>query len=62
MSDFAKVVLAMLGIAAKLERHRVMARITRGRSDAKAKGVKFDRKPIRIAAPAEGGLQADRGR
>jgi DNA invertase Pin-like site-specific DNA recombinase len=42
--DFAELVLAMLGVAAKLEpphsrTHR------KGRSDAKAKGVKFGRKP-----------------
>ena len=37
--DFAELVLAMLGVAAKLER------IARGRDDAKAKGVKFGRKP-----------------
>ena len=36
---FAELVLAMLGVAAKLER------IARGRDDAKAKGVKFGRKP-----------------
>jgi DNA invertase Pin-like site-specific DNA recombinase len=43
--DFAEVVLAMLGVAAKLERRRIMERTARGRADAKAKGVKFGRKP-----------------
>ena len=38
-------VLAMLGVAAKLERRRIMERTARGRADAKAKGVKFGRKP-----------------
>jgi DNA invertase Pin-like site-specific DNA recombinase len=41
--DFAELVLAMLGVAAKLERHRIAERTARGR--AKAKGVKFGRKP-----------------
>jgi DNA invertase Pin-like site-specific DNA recombinase len=45
-SDFAELVLAMLGVAAKLERRRIMERTARGRADAKAKGVKFGRKPI----------------
>ena len=45
-SDFAELVLAMLGVAAKLERRRIAERTARGRADAKAKGVKFGRKPI----------------
>ncbi len=44
-SDFAEVVLAMLGVAAKLERRRIKERTARGRANAKAKGVKFGRKP-----------------
>ena len=44
-SDFAEVVLAIFGVAAKLERRRVRDRTERGRADAKAKGVKFGRKP-----------------
>ncbi len=44
-SDFAELVLAMLGVAAKLERCRIAERTARGRADAKAKGVKFGRKP-----------------
>jgi DNA invertase Pin-like site-specific DNA recombinase len=44
-SDFAELVLAMLGVAAKLERRRIIARTARGRADAKAPGVKFGRKP-----------------
>jgi DNA invertase Pin-like site-specific DNA recombinase len=40
--DFAELVLAMLGVAAKLERRRIAERTARGRADAKAKG----RKPI----------------
>ena len=35
----------MLGVAAKLERRRIKERTARGRADAKAKGVKFGRKP-----------------
>lgn len=44
-SDFAELVLATLGVAAKLERRRIAERTARGRADAKAKGVKFGRKP-----------------
>src|SRR6202140_5295849 len=44
-SDFAELVLAILGVAAKLERRRIMERTARGRADAKAKGVRFGRKP-----------------
>ena len=44
-SDFAELVLAMLGVAAKLERRRIKERTERGRADAKAKGVKFGRPP-----------------
>jgi DNA invertase Pin-like site-specific DNA recombinase len=44
-SDFAELVLAMLGVAAKFERRRIAERTARGRADAKAKGVKFGRKP-----------------
>jgi DNA invertase Pin-like site-specific DNA recombinase len=44
-SDFAELVLAMLGVAAKLERRCIMERTARGRSDAKVNGVVFRRKP-----------------
>jgi DNA invertase Pin-like site-specific DNA recombinase len=40
-----ELVLAMLGVAAKLERRRIAERTALGRADAKAKGVKFGRKP-----------------
>ncbi len=46
MGDFAELVLAMLGVAAKLERRRIAERTARSRADAKANGVKFGRKPI----------------
>jgi DNA invertase Pin-like site-specific DNA recombinase len=45
-SDFAEVIFAILGVAAKLERRRILERTARGRADAKANGVKFGRKPI----------------
>jgi len=51
--DFAELVLAMLGVAAKLERRRIAERTARGRADAKAKGVKFGRKPILTAHPKQ---------
>jgi DNA invertase Pin-like site-specific DNA recombinase len=44
-SDFAELLLAMLGVAAKLERRRILERTARGWADAKAKGAKFGRKP-----------------
>ena len=44
-SDFAEVIFAILGVAAKLERRRILERTARGRADAKVKGVKFGRKP-----------------
>jgi hypothetical protein len=48
-SDFAEIVFAILGVAAKLERRRIKERTAIGRADAKAKGVKFGRKPILTA-------------
>jgi DNA invertase Pin-like site-specific DNA recombinase len=44
-SDFAEIIFAILGVAAKLERC-ILARTERGRADAKANGVKFGRKPV----------------
>ena len=44
-SDFAEIVFAILGVAAKLEHRRIKERTARGGADAKAKGVKFGRKP-----------------
>jgi DNA invertase Pin-like site-specific DNA recombinase len=44
-SDLAEIVFAILGVAANLERRRILERTARGRADAKAKGVKFGRKP-----------------
>lgn len=41
----ADVVLAVLGIAAKLERSHLIERTAKGRAYAKAQGVKFGRKP-----------------
>jgi DNA invertase Pin-like site-specific DNA recombinase len=44
-SDSIEIIFAILGVAAKLERRRILERTERGRADAKAKGVKFGRKP-----------------
>jgi DNA invertase Pin-like site-specific DNA recombinase len=44
-SDLAEIVFAILGVAAKLEHPRIKERTARGRADAKAKGLKFGRKP-----------------
>jgi DNA invertase Pin-like site-specific DNA recombinase len=46
-SDLAELVVAMLGVAAKLERRR-MERTARGRADANPNGVKFGPKPSLI--------------
>jgi DNA invertase Pin-like site-specific DNA recombinase len=43
-TDFAELVLAMLGVAVKLERRRIKERTARGRANAKANCVKFGRK------------------
>ena len=59
-SDFAELVLAMLGVAAKLERRRIAERTARGRADAKAKGVKFGRKPNLTPHQQHEARQADR--
>jgi DNA invertase Pin-like site-specific DNA recombinase len=45
VGNFAEIVLAILGVAAKLEHRRIKERTARGRADARAKGVKFGRKP-----------------
>lgn len=44
-SDFAEIVFAILGVAAKLEHRGILERTARGRDDAKAKGARFGRKP-----------------
>jgi DNA invertase Pin-like site-specific DNA recombinase len=44
-SDFAEIIFAIVGVAAKLERRRILDRTALGRADAKSKGVKFGRKP-----------------
>src|ERR1700740_2336646 len=44
-SDFAEIVFAILGVAAKLEHRRIRECTARGRADAKAKGIKYGRKP-----------------
>jgi DNA invertase Pin-like site-specific DNA recombinase len=43
--NFAQLVLTLLGVDAKLERRRIAEQTARGHPDAKAKGVKFGRKP-----------------
>src|SRR3546814_1257757 len=40
-SQFAEVVIAVLGIAASWERQRIVERTAAGRDQAKARGVKF---------------------
>ena len=43
-SQFAEVIIAVLGVAASYERHRITERTTAGRIQAKARGVKFGRR------------------
>ena len=62
-SDFAEIVLAILGVAAKLERRRILERTARGRADAKANGVKFGRKPTSLRTSSKrpaSGLRPER--
>lgn len=47
--DFVELVLAMVSVAAKLERRRIAERTARDRADAQANGVKFGRKPVLTA-------------
>src|SRR5262249_38504832 len=44
-SDFAEIIFAILGVAAELQRPRILEPTPPGRADAKANGVKFGRKP-----------------
>ncbi len=43
--DFAEVVLAILSVTAKLERRRILDRTAHGHVAAKARGVRYGRKP-----------------
>lgn len=43
--DFSEIILAALGVAAKLHRKRILENTAHGRAHAKANGVKFGRKP-----------------
>ena len=43
-SQFAEVIIAVLGIAASYERYRITERTAAGRVQAKARGVKFGRR------------------
>lgn len=42
-SQFADVIIAVLGVAASYKRHRITERTAAGRVQAKARGVKFGR-------------------
>jgi DNA invertase Pin-like site-specific DNA recombinase len=44
-SDFAEIIFAVLGVAAKLERRGILERTAIGRAEAKERAVKFGRKP-----------------
>jgi DNA invertase Pin-like site-specific DNA recombinase len=59
-SDFAEIIFAILGVAAKLERRRILERTARGRADAKEKGVKIRPQAYPHAAPAKRGPRARR--
>lgn len=43
-SQFAEVIIAVLGVAASYERHQITERTAAGRVQAKARGVKFGRR------------------
>lgn len=44
-SEYAEIMLAVIGFAASLKRKNIRARTARGRADAKAQGMKLSRKP-----------------
>ena len=58
----AELVLATLGVAAKLERRRILERTARGRADAKAKGDQIRPPADAHPAPAAGGPRTRRRR
>jgi DNA invertase Pin-like site-specific DNA recombinase len=58
-SDFAEIVFAILGVAAKLERRRILERTARGRAD---QGRQIRPQAETHRAPATRGAAADRGR
>src|SRR3546814_4419794 len=47
-SQFAEVIIAVLGIAASWERERITERTAAGRVQARARGIKFGRKAAQI--------------
>ena len=63
-SDFAELVLAMLGVAAKLERRRIKERTALGRANATDRGVKLAASPnspsISARKPSSGGRRVRR--
>ncbi len=61
-SDFAEIVFAILGVAAKLERRRILERTARGRADAKAKGVNWAQAEAHPASAARSDQAPRRGR
>lgn len=56
-SQFAEVVIAVLGIAASYERQRITERTAAGRVQAKARGVKFGRRAALTAHQQAEALQ-----
>ena len=61
-SDFAELVLAMLGVAAKLERRRILERTARGRADGKGEGRQTRPQAETHRASTARGAAADRRR
>jgi DNA invertase Pin-like site-specific DNA recombinase len=59
-SDFAEIIFAILGVAAKLERRRILERTARGRCQGERRQIRSQADPH--PAPAERGPQADRRR
>src|SRR5215470_9497862 len=56
-SPHGKLILAVLAALAEFERSMILARTSDGRSRAKAKGVKFGRKPVLTSHQREEALQ-----
>ena len=59
-SDFAEIIFAIFGVAAKLERRRILERTARGRADAKGQRRQIRPQADPYSAPAARGPQAPR--
>ena len=61
-SDFAEIIFPILGVAAKLDRRRILERTTRGRAGCQGQRCQIRPQADPHAAPAERGPRATRSR